>query len=709
MGQKRDLDALLGDDTNKFGALEESSLTGAQGSSVHQENDEGWQTVTRKEKRSKKNKKQKLQDPNRPSTISSSPNARLQNFLKIRDFQSLVLYLLADGPAPTWAAISNRTQMQKAVVLMVPGLEADMFNGQLPLSESAEEMKNGETKPSRKVRKAYSGIQPDDYYPSKLDQNRLPEALRPLAAIFTQRWPLRAPGDDKIGLIFSSSRAFLSSPLPKTQDEKKLKGPKPVQSSNWPDKQTPVTTFIMTQEELELNEYVVHPSVYKSEAELEAALERRKQSKSLPSDGWLDTTTSPKDGGGSLEDHAADGKAIENPTDLDLTGGKTVISIDCEMCQTYDKQFELTRISVIGWDGSVILDELVQPPNTITDYLTQYSGITKEMLEPVTTTLEDIQVKLKDMIDHDTVIVGHSLNSDFNALKMTHPFIIDTSVLYPHPQGPPFKSSLKFLAKKYLDREIQNKGPQGHNSVEDALAVLDLVKLKCKKGEQWVSHSNDEPLYRRISRSPRSSSVHVDEETEQVLMKTMHVDWDDSRNNYGAYATKSVKCMTDLQVVETITAAISTESEDIPGGADFIWGRLRGLEQARGWRTRPWDRTPDREGGDPSDAPTAANSDPSTAQLGKAVDETVKAISAIYASLPAHTTFIVYTGACDQREFHRLRQQHTQFKREYKVKKWDELSVRWTEHEEKALRSECQRAREALGFVTVKPASQRES
>jgi RNA exonuclease 1 len=42
------------------------------------------------------------------------------------------------------------------------------------------------------------------------------------------------------------------------------------------------------------------------------------------------------------------------------------------------------------------------------------------------------------------------------------------------------------------------------------------------------------------------------------------------------------------------------------------------------------------------------------------------------------------------------------FKREYKVKKWDQLSVKWTDTEEQALRRAVAGAREGVAFVGVK-------
>ena len=41
--------------------------------------------------------------------------------------------------------------------------------------------------------------------------------------------------------------------------------------------------------------------------------------------------------------------------------------------------------------------------------------------------------------------------------------------------------SLRNLAKKYLKKNIQ-QGENGHNSAEDACAVVSLVKLKFEKG-----------------------------------------------------------------------------------------------------------------------------------------------------------------------------------------------------------------------------------
>lgn len=93
-----------------------------------------------------------------------------------------------------------------------------------------------------------------------------------------------------------------------------------------------------------------------------------------------------------------------------------------------------------------------------------------------------LQEEFLKLVYKETILVGHSLENDLLALKISHGLVIDTAVLYKHPQAGSYKTSLRVLAKKFLFREIQQSG-FGHDSTEDARAAMELALLKIKNGK----------------------------------------------------------------------------------------------------------------------------------------------------------------------------------------------------------------------------------
>ncbi|KAF2132953.1 hypothetical protein P153DRAFT_333728 [Dothidotthia symphoricarpi CBS 119687] len=663
--------------------------------------------------REERRKERKL-ERNYPA-IEHSHHARLQSHVKITDLQSLVLYLLADGNAPQWVSVRNRTSIQRVVMLMVPGLDLGMFNGDICLdaASTSEAPNTGEimkkitdigstsddsAKPKR------LRISPDEFYPASLKPDRLPACLKPLADIFEHVWPIKAQGEHRNNQfirVHSPIHTMLSSQIPKTREEKQMKkngnhkGPTPQNTKHWDNKRTRITEYIASLVDQQDNDYVLHPAWFTTSESKEAAHQRRKAAQQTSDHGWVDTNVA------SIEDGDVPESEIEQGS---TTAGRQIISVDCEMCKAENDQLVLTRISLLNWDGSVALDKLVKPDVTIKDYLTQWSGITAAMLEDVTTTLSDIQKELLTLITPRTILVGHSLNSDLNAMKLTHPFVIDTGILFPHPRGPPYKQSLKFLAQKYLHREVQ-KGAKGHDSVEDARTCLDLVKQKCEKGPRWGSgDTNAESIFKRLARTTRPKS---NSEPRAGAV----IDWGDPNRGHGGQAQVSVGCKTDAAVVEAVECAVKGQVEGKDGAnekVDFIWGRLRELELARGW----WDdaKTADVEAirqsalqrlglskeGEEDDIEVKGS------ELGDAVSRTVDHIVQIYDSLPRCTALVVYSGTGDPREIRRLQSMQQQYRREYATKNWDNLSVKWTDTEVQALSRACQDARDGVGFIVVK-------
>merc|ERR1719158_837519 len=175
---------------------------------------------------------------------------------------------------------------------------------------------------------------------------------------------------------------------------------------------------------------------------------------------------------------------LTNTSYKEVSPDSPLYSVDCEMCLT-DEGSELTRICVVDATLAVVYHTLVKPRNKIRNYLTQYSGITEEMLEGVTTRLEDVQKALQDLLPNDAILVGQSLNSDLFALQMMHPYVIDTSVCFNITGDRRRKTKLSVLAHLFLNRKIQNQGKLGHNPIEDAQAAMNLVILKLEKGLEF--------------------------------------------------------------------------------------------------------------------------------------------------------------------------------------------------------------------------------
>jgi RNA exonuclease 1 len=49
--------------------------------------------------------------------------------------------------------------------------------------------------------------------------------------------------------------------------------------------------------------------------------------------------------------------------------------------------FELARCTIVNYEEDVIFDEFFKPKNAILNYNTEFSGITKEILDPITNTI----------------------------------------------------------------------------------------------------------------------------------------------------------------------------------------------------------------------------------------------------------------------------------------------------------------------------------
>ncbi|KAM3824789.1 interferon-stimulated 20 kDa exonuclease-like 2 [Vipera latastei] len=159
-----------------------------------------------------------------------------------------------------------------------------------------------------------------------------------------------------------------------------------------------------------------------------------------------------------------------------------MVAIDCEMVGTGPggRNSDLARCSVVGYYGDVMYDKYIRPLSPITNYRTRWSGIRQHhMRDAVPFKLAQREI-LKLL--SGKIVIGHAIHNDFKALKYFHPKSLtrDTSKIpllnrkagFPENES----ASLKRLTKQLLHRDIQ-VGHNGHSSVEDARATMELYKV----------------------------------------------------------------------------------------------------------------------------------------------------------------------------------------------------------------------------------------
>ncbi|KAF7553877.1 hypothetical protein G7046_g6977 [Stylonectria norvegica] len=214
----------------------------------------------------------------------------------------------------------------------------------------------------------------------------------------------------------------------------------------------------------------------------------------------------------------------ETPENLFAPENRAV-AFDCEMGYTV-YGLELIRLTATSWPtGEELLDVLVRPLGEILDLNSRYSGVWPEDLAQAKPWTGDDDSKpsksgaksgdefgseegevrppkkqlkivsspevardlLFSLMSPRTPLIGHGLENDLNAVRIVHPTLIDTVLLYPHKGGLPFRYGLKMLMEVHLNRKIQQEsGPKmlGHDSAEDARAAGDLVRLKLRN--EWM-------------------------------------------------------------------------------------------------------------------------------------------------------------------------------------------------------------------------------
>ncbi|GAA5885123.1 hypothetical protein JCM6882_007239 [Rhodosporidiobolus microsporus] len=620
------------------------------------EGDDKAQSKLDKGKAKKRRKEEERAMANPPSFSFDTRGFKGGRMIGVRELRDFVLHLLANDKAQSWLYVKNKSNVRRVVAVMAPGiLSTDLGLAQPPLSTNLP-----------------FGLTPAS--------EGLSSKLPVFQSLFSHACPTKAPGEKN--KMHSCYQNFTTCPLTGAEKDRREKARKErgqLQRTSDP------SVYLLSRDQM-LEQAYPTPSPIPSPLPTNSKPTFSFDDWRRP-DGWIEAPYQPK----------AEGQRVR------------ALGLDCEMCLTADGS-ELTRLSVVDLSGKRIYDKLVKPQKPILDYLTRFSGITAEKLEGVTTTLEDVQKDLTQLLDYNTVLIGHSLECDLRVLKLIHSFVIDTSVIYQHPRGPPFKASLKWLAQKWLKKEIQQQAPAGangeevvagHDSEEDARAAVELVRLKMEKGPGFGEFVTDqETVFERIGRGqdPKTSAV---------------VDHGTPGQWHGAKATTAIACTNDDEVLQGLLDTVSSHDLTIARFMDLShtlgWSQSSSAPNAKAATSQTQaavaagDATPPVTPAAPPAEP-AAPSPPSPKAVSAAFSALNSNLAKLHAALPPLTALIVFTGHGDPQEMSRLSAKKAKFDRLWKTVKQSEIADedKWMESDDRQLLDEVERARWGLSFFCCK-------
>ncbi|KII61367.1 RNA exonuclease 1 [Thelohanellus kitauei] len=157
---------------------------------------------------------------------------------------------------------------------------------------------------------------------------------------------------------------------------------------------------------------------------------------------------------------------------------ESIVSIDCEMCLT-DEGRAVVRVSVVNCKLMTIYDTYVKPTSRVRDYNTLYTGITEKDLIGCTKTLTDIHRDLSKIISAETILICHSPEHDFLALKVfsivskiVHLKVVSTSLVFSDNIFRGRRLRLRVVVENVLRKKIQRE----HFMNSQVLEVIAALK-----------------------------------------------------------------------------------------------------------------------------------------------------------------------------------------------------------------------------------------
>jgi len=192
------------------------------------------------------------------------------------------------------------------------------------------------------------------------------------------------------------------------------------------------------------------------------------------------------------------------------------------MAEVSGQRSEVILVCAVDYiTGKVLLNQLVQPDEPVHDWRTKIHGITESMIKNAVSHGHAVsgwaaaRAKLWQLVNQDTILIGHALEHDLDVLRMIHTRVVDSSILTRNKVGiQRVRWGLQKLCKELLELKIRDNKEGVHNGLEDVLATRKLV-LWCIQNKAdfgaWASvkrsELNQEAMRKKNKKKPRKPKV----------------------------------------------------------------------------------------------------------------------------------------------------------------------------------------------------------
>ncbi|KAJ5785409.1 ribonuclease H-like protein [Penicillium pulvis] len=181
------------------------------------------------------------------------------------------------------------------------------------------------------------------------------------------------------------------------------------------------------------------------------------------------------------------------------------IALRCEMVGVSNDRLALAFIGAIDFlTGDVLINKYVRPVEKVVDWRSEVTGVTRLIMnraiddDEIFEGWQEARQILWEFIDDDTVIVGHSLNFDLEALGICHTKVVDSAIVAAEAVSQPVSPAtsinrmwdLKALVKGFLTMDIE-VGKSRHGALEGAYSARDVVIWCIRNPEQLKMWAED--------------------------------------------------------------------------------------------------------------------------------------------------------------------------------------------------------------------------